>query len=217
MGPYSMPSSRWSGSAEPLAKANISYSCAWVKLLITGNPHVWRETTSQQSVRQANSLFCLLSQTLLMGFNKCQSRSNSCRWVCNYNSTVCFVFGVHVNSCRKKRKYHLYHFDTYFLDHFPGKTSYDVTVKHESGFLHSYNHLKNYLLRLECHTFCQVAGKHSPRSVLCSTPQALNVFWHFGVVFTRYFIGSVLILILLGNSCLIFLSFFITLTLGEIL
>lgn len=116
--------------------------------------------------------------------------------------------------------HHLYHSGTlfaHFLGHFLGRTSYDVTVEHDSSrFLCLYKHLKKKKesqlpLRSGMSRFCQVAGKHSPAG--CNAPSACTAsvkcvlaFW---VAFTRYFMDSVLILILLDNSCLIFVLFFI--------
>lgn len=104
-----------------------------------------------------------------------------------------------------------------FLGHFLGRTSYDATVKHDScRFLCLYNQLgekKSQLpLPIGMSHICQVAGKHSP--AVCNVPSACTAsvkcvlaFW---VAFTRCIVDSVLIQILLDNSCLIFGLFFIT-------
>lgn len=104
-----------------------------------------------------------------------------------------------------------------FLGHFLGRTSYDATVKHDScRFLCLYNQLgkkKSQLpLRIGMSQICQVAGKHSP--AVCNVPSACTVsvkcvlaFW---VAFTSCIVDSVLIQILLDNSCLIYGLFFIT-------
>lgn len=130
--------------------------------------------------------------------------------------TACFVYMATPMLPAGKRKYHLYHFGTLFADflgHFPSRTSYDVSVKHESSFLCLYNYLKKISTTSYDWNVTRLPSSWKAQGV-CSALSACtaSVKWVLAiwVVFTRYFMDSVLIQILLVNSCLIFVLFFIT-------